>query len=70
MTLFCACALFFTQVSSFWNSSTSSPSGPLKKAIRIGIGVELFRVTSRVSTVTSAPAFLADTECGFAVIYS
>jgi len=46
-------------VSSFSKSSISSPSGPLKKAIRICIGFSLFSVASRVSTVTSAPAFLA-----------
>jgi hypothetical protein len=30
-----ASALKLYQVSSFWNSSINSPSGPLKKAIRI-----------------------------------
>lgn len=46
-------------VSSFWNSSTSSPSGPLKKAMRIGIDGSLDRFTSLGSMVTSAPAFFA-----------
>ena len=43
-------------VRSFWNSSISSPSGPLKNAMRIGVGGSVDSVTSLVSTVISAPA--------------
>ncbi len=43
-------------VLSSWNSSISSPSGPLKNAMRMGVGGSVGSVMSLVSMVILAPA--------------